>query len=163
LEFYTWFFLFLPYLDSNGISFGAISLAYVFLSLIGIPFAKIGQLIYKKFKHEKPFLLIGYGSYLLWALLVIIPGKFFAYIYWFVRWNFVSLFMPIENAYKESHIPEQRRSTINSIQTIIDKGANSIGPIIGGLLLSITTPSLAIFYSSLLIIPVMIIISFIRK
>ena len=161
--FYTWFFLYLPYLDSYGIQFNTISLAYVLLSLVGLPFAKFGQWIHKKIKHEKSFLFLGYSSYLIWALLVLIPGKMFAYVYWFIRWNFVKLFKPVEEAYKEEHIPSERRSTISSMQTIINQLGFAIGPLIGGYLLSITSPSKAIFISSLLIIPVLVIISFLKK
>ena len=161
--FYTWFFLYLPYLDSYGISFDAISLAYVFLSLVGFPFAKFGQKIYQKIKHEKPFLFLSYFGYLGWSLLVLIPGKFFAYIYWVVRWNLPSTFKPIESAYQEEYIPQERRSTINSMQTIVNQAAFAIGPLIGGYLLTITNPQNAIFFSSLLIVPVLIVISFLKK
>ena len=161
--FHTWFFLYLPFLDSYGIKFDTISLAYILLSIAGFPCAKIGQKIYRKIKHEKQFLLLSYGGYLGWSLLVLFPGKMFAYIYWFVRWNLPSIFKPIESAYQEEHIPEERRSTINSMQTMVNHSAFAIGPLIAGYLLTVTNPQYAIFISSLLIIPVLIVISFLKK
>lgn len=145
IVFHTWFFLYLPFLDSYGIKFETISLAYILLSIIGLPFAKLGQTIYKKIKNEKSFLLFGYFAYFFWSLLVLIPGKIFAYVYWFVRWNLASTFKPIEYAYKEEHIPKERRSTINSMQNIVNQSAFVIGPLIGAFLLSVSNPSLAIF------------------
>lgn len=161
--FYAWFILYLPYLDSYGIHFDTISLAYVLLSLVGLPFAKIGQQLYHKIKSEKLFLLMSYVGYLGWSLLVLIPGKAFAYLYWFVRWNLPSTFKPIESAYEEEHIPEERRSTISSMQTIVNQAGFVIGPLLGGYLLTVTTPQYAIFYSSLLIIPVLVIIGMLKE
>ena len=163
IGFYTWFFLYLPYLDSYGIKFNQISLAYVFLSLAGFPMAKLGQKLYRWVKHEKPFLLLSYSFHLVWCLLVLIPGTVFAYIYWFVRWNLVGFFKPIESAYTEKHIPTDKRSTINSMQTMVSHLGFAVGPLLGGYLLTVTTPTYAIFFSSLLIIPVIVIIAFLRK
>ena len=163
IVFYTWFFLYLPHLDSYGIKFNQISLAYVFLSLAGFPTAKLGQKLYRWIKHEKPFLQWSYSFYFVWCLLVLIPGTVFAYIYWFVRWNSVGFFKPIEGAYTEEYIPTEKRSTINSMQTMVGHLGFAIGPLLGGYLLTVTTPTYAIFFSSLLIIPIIVIIGFLRK
>src|SRR3989344_1845081 len=163
IVFYTWFILYLPYLGSYGIRFDTISLAYVLLSLVGLPLAKMGQHLYHKIESEKPFLFLSYLGYLGWSLLVLVPGTAFAYLYWFVRWNLPSIFKPIEFAYQEEHIPEKRRSTINSMQTITNQTAFVIGPLLGGYLLTVTTPQHAIFYSSLLVMPVLVVISLLKK
>ena len=164
IVFYAWFFLYLPYLNSFGIEIDKISLAYTLLFVVGLPFIWIGKKIFDKIKREKPFLILNYLAYFLFSLTVIFfDVKMFAYIYWYIRWNFAALFSPIESTYQETFILSKFRSTTHSIQTIVTSGGGAIGAFIGGLLLNHTTPQYAIFYSSFLIIPVIILIALLKK
>jgi MFS family permease len=164
IVFYAWFILYLPYLNSFGIEINNISLAYTLLFVVGLPFVWVGKKIFNRIKKEKPFLTLNYLVYFLFSITVIFFNtKMFAYIYWYVRWNFAALFAPIESSYQETFILSKFRSTTHSIQTIVTSGGGAVGAFIGGLLLNYTTPQYAIFYSSFLIIPVIICVMFLKE
>jgi MFS family permease len=164
IVFYAWFFLYLPYLSSFGIEINKISLAYTLLFVVGLPFIWVGKKIFDKIKKEKPFLIMNYLAYFLFSITVIFfNGKMFAYVYWYIKWNFAALFSPIESSYQETFILSKFRSTTHSIQTIVTSGGGAIGAFIGGLLLNNATPQYAIFYSSFLIIPVIVLVAFLKK
>jgi MFS family permease len=164
IVFYAWFLLYLPYLSSFGIEINKISLAYTFLFVVGLAFVFLGKKMFNKIRREKPFLTLNYIIYFLFSATVIFFNtKILAYIYWYIKWNLASIFTPTESSYQETFIKSKFRSTTHSIQTIVISAGGAIGAFVGGLLLNYTNPQYAIFYSSFLIIPIIILTLFLKK
>ncbi|MDD5651244.1 MAG: MFS transporter [Candidatus Nanoarchaeia archaeon] len=142
-----------------GLNFKVYWIGYL-LSLGGlialvIPF--FSKYILKLFKKEKYYLSFFYFVLFIISILIYFVFNWqFAIIIFLLSLFPWELINPVNSKFFQHHTLTKYRATITSFNSMIDSGGKMIGTLITGILLDLIGPKMTLFYSSFLLIPVII-------
>lgn len=133
-------------------------------SVIALTIPFFSKSVLKLLKKEKYYLSLLY--FILFIISIL--------IYFVFNWQFAviifllgvipwELIIPVNSKFFQHHTLTKYRATITSFNSMVDSIGKMIGTIITGLLMDIIGPKMTLFYSSFLIIPVIIFILLIKE
>lgn len=135
-------------------SFGA-------LIALGIPF--LSKPLLKFVGKEKNYLALLYLTFFLicFSIIFVFSWQIAALIFilGIFPWELIT---PVSTKFFQHHTPSKYRATITSFDSMIGSFGSVLGTLITGFLLDFIGPKLTLFYSSFIMIPVIVLILFIK-